>query len=329
MITKRSIFIAAALTAAGAGRLYAAVDFVKDIQPIFQESCLKCHGPEKQKGGLRLDSKAAAMKGGKDGEVIVPGQADKSDLYRRISLPAGSDDIMPNKGDPLTKAQTDLVRDWINQGGNWPDTASIQVTEAPTPPANAAIAALTEIRPPPAEAGAVAKLEAAGVAIRPIAMNVSWREANFHMLGTNITDATLAPLKDVITLVELNLAGTRVTDAGLQNLSGLTNLLTLHLEHTKISDAGLAALKPLAHLSYLNLFDTPVTDQGLVYLKDLRGLKRLYLWETKVTEQGVADLLKSLPDLQISRGWENEAGAKKDTEEKPAEKKDESQATKK
>jgi len=107
---KKCVLIA--MTLAGIGRgsdlRDTKVDFVKDIQPLFQQSCIKCHGPEKQKGDLRLDSKAMAMKGGKDGVAITAGQADKSDLYRRITLPAGSDDIMPSKGDPLTKAQTDL-----------------------------------------------------------------------------------------------------------------------------------------------------------------------------------------------------------------------------
>src|SRR2546425_9279670 len=77
------------------------VDFAKDIQPILQQICVKCHGPEKQKGKLRLDSKEATFKGGKDGQVITPGEADKSELYRRITLPKGNDDIMPNEGEPL------------------------------------------------------------------------------------------------------------------------------------------------------------------------------------------------------------------------------------
>src|SRR6478752_1214020 len=106
------------------------VDFAKQIQPIFEKSCIKCHVPEKQKGGLRLDQKAAALKGGKDAVAIVPGDAAKSDLYRRITLPDGSDDVMPNQGSPLTKAQTDLIRDWINQGATWPETA-VATTDKP------------------------------------------------------------------------------------------------------------------------------------------------------------------------------------------------------
>ena len=88
---RKSILIAAALAGFGGAQAWAdaKVDFVKDIQPILQESCVKCHGPEKQKGDLRLDSKDAAFKGGKDGAVITAGQADKSDLYRRITLAGG------------------------------------------------------------------------------------------------------------------------------------------------------------------------------------------------------------------------------------------------
>ena len=174
------------------------VDFAKDIQPILQESCVKCHGSEKQKGELRLDSKAAAMKGGKDGAVITAGQADKSDLYRRITLAAGSDDIMPSKGDPLTKAQTDLVRDWINQGATWPDGLVAKAgAEAPASAPSSPFAGLTAIKSLSTEAGAITKLGGSGVDVRLVAMNVNWREANFHSQGTNVTDATIAPLKDI------------------------------------------------------------------------------------------------------------------------------------
>ena len=55
-----------------------ATDFARDIQPLFAERCVKCHGSEKQKGGLRLNSKIDALKGGDDGKVIVPGNSSES-----------------------------------------------------------------------------------------------------------------------------------------------------------------------------------------------------------------------------------------------------------
>lgn len=301
----------------GAVRAQSKVDFAKDIQPIFQKSCIECHGAEKQKGKLRLDSKEAAFKGGADGQIINPGSAEKSDLYRRIVLPAGHDDIMPNKGEPLTKAQTDQIRDWINQGAVWPETVVLRSpTSSSSDPAKA-----TGPKPAAAELKAVAELEAQGVAARPIAMNVNWREASFHLLGSNVTDKSLGPLKDIINLVELNLAGTKVTDAGLANIEGLTNLTRLHLEKTEVTDAGLERLKRLENLSYLNLYGTAITDTGLEHIKDLTHLKHLYVWQTKVTDAGVTNLLKALPKLDISRGWEANVAAKQPEPEKAETKK--------
>jgi mono/diheme cytochrome c family protein len=293
------------------------VDFAKQIHPIIEKNCVKCHGPEKQKGKLRLDSREAAMKGGKEGAVIVAGDAAKSELYRRITLPEGDDDIMPNEGDPLTKAQTDLFREWINQGADWPETAAAKPAAASSPeselPAN--------FKPSANEAKAVARFAQMGVEIRPIAMNLPWTQANFRLQGTNSTDALIAPLKEVTSLTDLNLAYTRITDAGVAALAGLTNLTRLHLEQTQITDAALSHLKGLTRLYYLNLYGTQVTDAGLEQLKGLKSLRRLFLWQSKVTDEGVASLQKALPNLEISTGKELELLVKQ--EEKPEEKTEE------
>jgi mono/diheme cytochrome c family protein len=99
------------------------VDFVKDIQPVFKTRCYDCHGPKKQKGELRLDVKSIALKGGESGAVIVPGKSADSKL---IQLVAGKDpdNVMPPKGERLTREQITLLRAWIDQGAKWPDDAS-------------------------------------------------------------------------------------------------------------------------------------------------------------------------------------------------------------
>jgi mono/diheme cytochrome c family protein len=91
--------------------------FAKDIQPIFQKSCVKCHGPEKQKGKLRLDTLEATLKGGENGDCISKGNSAKSTLVHTIAR-LDPDEAMPpdGKGDPLTKEQVGLVRAWIDQG---------------------------------------------------------------------------------------------------------------------------------------------------------------------------------------------------------------------
>jgi mono/diheme cytochrome c family protein len=100
------------------------VDFVKDIQPIFETKCAKCHGAEKQKGGYRLDDRQTALHGGDEhAPNIKPGSSADSPLVQFI---AGLDPDMkmPSKGDPLTAEQIGLVRAWIDQGAVWPDSAS-------------------------------------------------------------------------------------------------------------------------------------------------------------------------------------------------------------
>jgi len=94
------------------------VTYAADIKPIFQKSCFKCHGPDKQKAKLRLDSLAAALKGSENGKVIEAGNSAKSTLVHNIARIGDEDDWMPpvDKGDPLTKDQVGLIRAWIDQG---------------------------------------------------------------------------------------------------------------------------------------------------------------------------------------------------------------------
>jgi hypothetical protein len=108
----------AILSVAGTTAASAAVDFARDVFPIFQRSCFECHDAKKAKGDLRLDVREEAL--GADG-VIVKGDAAKSDLYARITLPRDHEDVMPSRGEPLTKAETEKIKAWIEAGAVWPD----------------------------------------------------------------------------------------------------------------------------------------------------------------------------------------------------------------
>ena len=117
----------AAPAAAGGG----SPDFARDIQPIFAASCVECHGATKQKGGLRLDSRAAAMNGGTTGPSIVPGKGAESYLVQRIKG-LNDEPQMPEKKPALSAEQTALVVRWIDAGAVWPDSAAGETTTAVT-----------------------------------------------------------------------------------------------------------------------------------------------------------------------------------------------------
>lgn len=92
------------------------VTFETDIKPIFSKnSCFKCHGSEKQKGGLRVDSLEAVLKGGKEGVVVVPGKSAESSLVIAVSR-LNKKTAMPPKGKPISAEDVALIRAWIDQG---------------------------------------------------------------------------------------------------------------------------------------------------------------------------------------------------------------------
>lgn len=93
--------------------------YATDIQPIFEKSCFKCHGSEKQKGKLRVDSLPAVLKGSENGKILEAGDSAKSlVVYSVARVCVDEDDFMPpeDKGKPLTKDQVGLIRAWIDQG---------------------------------------------------------------------------------------------------------------------------------------------------------------------------------------------------------------------
>lgn len=319
----------------------AEVDFKKSIQPIFEKRCIECHGAEKQKADLRLDSKGEAIKN--DTTIIVPGKPDESDMFKRVSLPADHDDIMPPKGDPLTKEQVELIKQWIAEGAKWPE-GLVLGGEAPkseeAKPASSTSAArpakrkapgqefanLKPTKDTPKEQEAITKLAGLGISVRPIAQNLPWKETTVRPQDTNKTSEAIALLKDIPSLVDLNIAKLNLQDDDLKNIAELTNLQRLHLENNPITDAGLAHLKGLINLEYLNLYNTEVSDESLDTLKGLTNLMALYLWQTKLTDSAAEKLQAALPDTLINRGEELKLLAKaeeKKAEEKKAEEKKE------
>ncbi len=96
------------------------VDFAREVRPLLVKRCLACHDADHAKGGLRLDSREAALKGGKSKlATLVSGAPAKSELVKRITT-HDPDELMPPKGGALTSAQVQLLTRWIGEGANWP-----------------------------------------------------------------------------------------------------------------------------------------------------------------------------------------------------------------
>src|SRR6266853_1131120 len=111
-----------------AGRAEPPVDYLRDVKPIFAKHCTQCHGADKQKSGLRLDTAASIRKGGDGGEVMVPGKSNQSRLI--IAVRGGDPDVasMPPKGDKLKRDEIASIARWIDAGATAPAN---EVAEGP------------------------------------------------------------------------------------------------------------------------------------------------------------------------------------------------------
>lgn len=99
----------------------AGLTFEKDIKPLFETSCLKCHGAEKPKSKYRVDSREAAIKGGKSAEAaVIAGKSEKSPMIHFIADLVEDMEMPPkdkrDKYPALKPDQIGLIRAWIDQG---------------------------------------------------------------------------------------------------------------------------------------------------------------------------------------------------------------------
>lgn len=337
---KKLTFVFALAVSAAWSSADDAVHFGRDIYPILQDKCFSCHGPEKQKGKLRLDTKDGLFK---EDYIVVANNAEESELFIRVALPADDEDIMPpeDKGDPLTAEQQSLIKKWIDAGGEWSEPVEVAATapvedvdferdilpifstlsdkdrsllarwlqQGAQMPGEAGVVAaaepkLVEAAETEASKKAAETLRAAGVNVMKVAQNVNWLYANFRLSGGEVNDSSLAPVAALANLTDLDLSQTSITDAGLEHIKGLANLTRLNLNNTSITDEGIKHLAGLSNLQYLNLYGTKVSDAGLKHLAGLKCLQKVFLWQTQVTPDGAKELQASLPAAEINLGIE-------------------------
>ena len=284
------------------------INFKTQIWPIVEKKCLDCHNDQnkhplkkKPKSGLQMDTPEMIMKGGGNGPIIIPGKPQESSMYTLAALPEDHEDVMPPKGDLLTKNELATLKLWIEQGADF--GVKLKKYTAPVKKEselNIYDHMSRKVSKP--DAAAIKHFEQRKYFIQPVQEGNNLLRIDFLTAKSlNSQDFSLIKkLKDQV--VYLNFAKTNIKDNDLQNLSQCKNLITLHLEKTAITDKGLASLANLKSLEYLNLYGTNVSDKGLKPLAGLKNLKKIFLWQTKVTAKGAQALKRTNPKLLINLG---------------------------
>ncbi|MBL9199321.1 MAG: PSD1 domain-containing protein [Opitutaceae bacterium] len=169
------------------------VDFARDIQPILAQRCYDCHGREDNKGGLGLTSRTQGLRGGKSGlPALVPGSADKSEIYQRVISPH-DDEAMPQKGDRLKPAEIALLKRWIDEGAAWPEDLKHWAYVAPVRPPVPALGRRNSAPGNPIDAFVVARLAQENLARSPEVDRPRWlRRVSLDLIGLPPTPAEVA-----------------------------------------------------------------------------------------------------------------------------------------
>jgi hypothetical protein len=283
-----------------------AVNFEKEVWPILQKKCVDCHrapyeenGRKKEpKAGLRLDAAWAITKGSENGPILKAKDSSASELYKVVTLPPDDDDFMPPKGDPLSEAEVQLLKQWIDEGadfGGWEgDKAGQAATLAQAPQVmtkreHEEFYKTLEAGASPVADEVIKKAKEVGAQIAPISTTSPLLRVDFLTGVSACTDdkvAALLPLAENI--AHLDLGRTAITDAALSTIGKMSRLAKLDLRQTKVTDAGLENLVALSRLSSVNLFGTGVTDAGIKTLTANTAIKNIYAFQTKVTPAAVS-----------------------------------------
>lgn len=275
------------------------------VHPILDDKCIGCHNSNKKKGGLSLGDSTGIIRGGKNGEALIPGNALKSEMIRRTMLDPHHEDFMPPDGKtPLTDEEKSILSFWIEKGN-----ADFKVTMAnlEIPEEIKSIASLmlgledktgkSGIALPVVEevSGEVLKdIITAGFKIRELVYGANVYEivlpsqsvGNDNTNGLDEKLQKLLPIKNNI--LWLSVKDNHVQDRHLETIGQFTNLQKLELEKNPITDAGVEYITSNESLTGLNLYQTQVTASSFDIFTKMKSLERVYVWGTAITEDEVA-----------------------------------------
>lgn len=281
------------------------------VQPVLQEKCVSCHNANKLKGKLRLDEPDFILQGGKNGVVVVAGEAEESELIKRLLLELNEKHHMPPKGKPQpTENEIALLKWWIAEGCSF-DKKVAEVAqnesvkkiliayqnEEAAPKVNEFIPTAKVEK---ADAKTLDALKKLGIVALPIEVNSPYLSVNF-ISAPNTSDSLVQPLQNIAKQIAwLKLNDANISDDALQTLAKMTNLTRLSLNNTPIED--ISALANLKELRYLSLVGTKVTTQSLNPLQQLLHLQQLYLFNTSITQKDSITIQALLPQTTLDFG---------------------------
>ena len=278
--------------------------YEKAIAPILTQKCVSCHGPDKVKGKLQLQSPELIVKGGKDGNILTSFHNEEALLLQRIHLPNADEKHMPPADKlQLTLEELTLLTKWVKAGGNFTKKISeLAKTDS--------LAILAMAYKAPAKSSGDKKNTAPDLK----EFNSNYLTVNYLFNGSedievNFFQGTfykieqlknLEKIKDKI--VSLNMQGMPVTKEDLASIVQFTHLKKLNLNYTKLALADLQPLKNIPSLINLSICGIEVNQNSLTTLLDKSPFTEVHIWTNHSSEKEFEQLTAKNKKVKIIIG---------------------------
>lgn len=276
------------------------------IKPVLDQKCLSCHNNENKSGGLNLIHLDSMLMGGDNGDVLIAGNALKSEIFKRVTMNPNDRKYMPPNGLPLSYTEMLLIQEWINKGL---DTTMIVSDEHLSAEVKSRMEVsfgidtrkksfVEKLKLKPINDEILMEIKNKGFAVKQLANDLNLIDVKSLDSLTVEKFEFLNEVKDHI--VWLDLSGSGVDDKLLEHISNFDNLVRLDLHNNPITS--IEILTNLEHLEVLNLHTTKVGNTIIGDIEKFKSLKSVYLWQSEVSATAVDSLRTSNPDLDVNFG---------------------------
>lgn len=274
------------------------------IAPILEQKCVTCHGPDKAKGDLRLNTPENILKGGEDGNIFGAGLDDDGFLLKRIHLPLSDDDHMPPDGKvQLTKDEISILNNWIKSGANFnlkmnelaEEDSLYKLVRKPGPENTAEV---ISDKPLPD----LAEFNSNYCSVNALFPGSDRVVVNFFQ-GSFYNLENLKKLEKIKeNIVELNMQGMPLDKEDLDIITQFLNLEKLNINYTGLEIGSLENLKTLSKLQSLSICGIDCDEASLEKLLNGANFTTLNAWSENVNAKGLEDLMGKYPNVKITIG---------------------------
>ncbi len=281
--------------------------FTHVIQPILEKKCVRCHNASKLKGGLDMTSTDSLLRGGRSGKAISPGDLDKSEIFRRVTLAKSSSKFMPAENyEALTPIELNLLQWWIESGAGFNSKLSTMGADDKMKYLLSAYLGMdhlvdaTNLLPtaPNISEEDIERLRTAGLVVNRISNSSNLLDVSFVMMRSASSGERSSILKKLLAIKEnifwLDLSDIGIEDGDMGLVGEFVHVQKLQVQRNRISSTGLKSLATLQQLMYLNVHSNNLDDTSIGSFEHLPNLQKVILWNNRFSP-AIIEQLRTRP----------------------------------